>query len=175
MEIRGPFGIPLPPEIVAQIQAQYDLDQMRGDAYRHEIHSILESMNEDQLRLFAHVLHNITSVDTAEEKTTHSAWYEGIIAGVLMRRFNICPACGLDHDKAAADMAEGESESSEEEKLTDAVDADLDPEEYDLWFDPEQGWLCKNCGKHYPSVTDRALRPKGVAGCPGCVHKAQWG
>ena len=45
-------------------------------------------------------------------------------------------------------------------------------------FKSEDGvisYACINCGTHYVSIEDRALRPKGVEGCGGCIHKTKFG
>lgn len=34
---------------------------------------------------------------------------------------------------------------------------------------------CVNCGKQYPTIEDRMLRPPDKSGCPGCVQKEKWG
>lgn len=37
------------------------------------------------------------------------------------------------------------------------------------------GWQCNNCGKIYSSLQDRMMKPPGIEGCDGCIHKVKWG
>lgn len=37
------------------------------------------------------------------------------------------------------------------------------------------GWQCNNCGKRYPSLQDRMMKPPGIEGCDGCIQKVKWG
>lgn len=53
----------------------------------------------------------------------------------------------------------------------------------DAWSESEdrpgqlhfEGWQCNNCGKKYPSLQDRMMKPPGIEGCDGCIHKEKWG
>lgn len=171
MEITGPFGIPMPPEMVEEMQRQYDLAQMRGDSYRHDIHSILNGMTEQQLRFVNHIMHGIAESNSLEQLIGLASWYEGVIAGVLKMNFNICPACGIDHDKVAEQMAAEGGDGATPDKEPEA----LDMNDYNL--EPADGntLRCKGCGMIYSSIQDRALRKSDKSGCPGCVQKEKWG
>jgi hypothetical protein len=80
----------------------------------------------------------------------------------------------LDKARALLDEVRRLVEVVQLDKVQVFVDQDKLAEEYGLRRS-ETGWECINCRYPYSSPEDRALKPVGPGGCPGCIHKAKWG
>jgi hypothetical protein len=85
----------LPPEIQAQIAADYqarELASMDASAERHEFWRMLNTLDENQLRAQTSMFHTV-----GEHENHLASYFEGAIAALLESRFDICFACGRNH------------------------------------------------------------------------------
>jgi hypothetical protein len=164
-EFRFVFGEP-PEEIKEQMRAEYDRQQMLTVSMQHDLSRLFREQTQDNLRTMRFLMHVLAQNPLA------AAFYEGAVATLLEERFGMC-ACGDNHD---ADLAEV-LDKPEHEKM-DEFNEELVADQmkiYGLEADAFGGLTCTNCGKSYPSLKDRMLRPPGLDGCPGCVERAKWG
>lgn len=190
------FGMPLPPEVIADAQRQHDLYHMKTQAVRHDMFAFLDSLDEDQAKQFS----LLVRVFAREEDSSYAKYIDGYFSGLRERKFGICPGCSVNHDQMPDDMRPNEPVESvvsdgsnkvtsvEEEASwinTDYVLTEADLErmnEYnldDLRDEDDKstllGFICLGCGMRYISIADRMLRPPGIAGCSGCQLKSGHG
>ena len=151
-----PFGA-LPPEIQEAIKTQMDHQRMHAQVDAHNIKSLLDSLDAEQLSTLDSLLHEVAggAID----------FYCGKISMILQLKFDKCP-CNESHDadvEFAADLPE------EPRPLTEDL-----MRRYGLTSDGD-ALFCANCNMEYASLDDRMLRPEGPEGCTGCVQKSKWG
>jgi hypothetical protein len=187
-----------PPEVQQQLIENFNRFQIQADDYRHSILRFISEADYDHLVTVRNMMHNIT---WAARPDIFSAHYEGWLAMELQKRFNICAACNVDHDKelqAGHPSVQGgdspESPDQPIEELTDAgkvfvnsygdlTEADIKHMELynldDLRNEEDNdklvGFICLNCGMQYPSIEDRMREPADPGGCSGCRQKAKFG
>jgi len=85
-----------PPEVQNALMEQHNKLQMEADDFRHSIIRFIHEASYDHLMTARNMMHNIT---WSTRPDIFSAHYEGQIAMELEKRFNLCPACNIDHDK----------------------------------------------------------------------------
>ena len=183
------FPEDMPEEVRQAIEQQNMIVMSHG----HEVHSFINSLNEEQLDTLRGILVNYWDRPTA-------AFLVGNIANIMVTKFGRCPVCGQDHDEALHEMAdEGKDDNVPEDEqyklfsgtkaepmtetqwanfisiLPQSVMEDLN--EYGLTL-IKQVWpmvRCKGCGIEYVSIEDRKLRVPGIDGCHGCQQKSATG
>jgi hypothetical protein len=147
------------PELVAAMQRQHELQHMSINDKMHAAHKMFETLEQDDLENVIFLLHTLT------HNPDMTPYFSGIAIGQRMVRFKVCPACGLDHDKEAAELLEQANDERVNEELT----------EWGIELNPEGGLRCANCKMPVHSLEDRKLRVKGAEGCDGCQQKAKFG
>jgi len=164
----------------------------------HELNRLLHELPIDQLKTLEML---IDWLAMAEEPGRIASHMSGRITAVLEARFNICAACGKNHDKDLENLASDKPvEVPPHVQARRAVDAQsevtflekgstepLSAQELQLMqmFGIDDlreedsgallGFICLNSEMHYQSIQDRMLQPPGVEGCSGCQQKARWG
>ena len=146
---------------VAFMRRQHELMHMSATDNMHRMHDLLAKIDKDDLDSM------IFLFELLERSPEITPYFHGIAVGERYKRFKICPVCKKDHDEETAKLLENTAE--------EAVNTEL--AEWDLEVNPEDptGLRCTKCGKHYPNLEDRKLRPKGVDGCNGCQERGGWG
>lgn len=76
--------------------------EMAADSYRHDVTRLFNELQLDQLMTLRNMMHQLVF----SEDGKLAAYYEGQVATVLQIRHNVCPSCGVDHDKEAAEFKE---------------------------------------------------------------------
>lgn len=89
----------VPDEIKEVILAENARQEIAAADYRHSIIRLISESDYDNLITLRNLLHNMT---WAARPDIFSAYYESQVASELQTRFNICSACGVDHDKEVA-------------------------------------------------------------------------
>lgn len=202
-ETQGPaFFIPMPSEILAEMQRRHDQHQMEADDYYHSLARMFDSFNKEQLETFRTMMHGLLQISDGPVQA-NLALYEGMIVGILHSKFNVCLACNRDHDEVMAQQMEAQALQEETPPAMDGGDpfkpaqptADLQIDQVGILSDAQLaameeynlddvrsaedgrllGFICINCGMRYVSIEDRMRRPTGKAGCSGCVNKEKWG
>ena len=178
----------LPEEIQDKLKQEMDRHQMATDAMQHDVSRFFRELSVDHLKTLRFLMHACSCSAQA------AAFYEGVAATHLTLIHNVC-ACGEDHDADAhallepsedtklvaliehPDLADDVKEVAGQmrEQVNAALASDPNTGPYNLKLDENDNYVCANCGKPYPSLDDRMLRPPGPDGCPGCVDKAKWG
>lgn len=97
------FGA-LPPEIRKQMENAQAHAEMEMSASVHGHINLIDSLDEDALVYFRSVMGHVA--DHGDQSSDQAAsWHAGFYAAVLWKRFGICPACGVNHDKEAHELA----------------------------------------------------------------------
>lgn len=78
---------------------------MAVSAAQHEVYGIFAGLDKDQLHGLQTLLHTINC--SASEPSAAGEYFEGLTKGLLYGKHNLCPACGIDHDKETADLLTG--------------------------------------------------------------------
>lgn len=196
-----PFGGD-PEEMMRRMQEQADRKDMQVDDYRHGTARFFDSLSEEQLSALREMVHVIVTNAEPTSRTV-PAYYEGVVSGLLHAKFKVCLGCDHNHERVMAEQMQ-QSENLAPNPAMDggdpfrpvgigSVDLEVGQEgvlsvaqvqhmmEYNLDDLRDQdtnvliGFVCLHCKKQYPSIEDRMLRPADKSGCPGCVHKEQWG
>ena len=89
--------------------------EMAADSYRHEVTRLFSELSQDQLMILRNMMHQLVFSDDGKL----AAYYEGQVATVLNLKFNVCPSCGVDHDKEAASFEAPEADMKS--TVTDVV------------------------------------------------------
>lgn len=169
----------IPEEIQAKMQEQLEQQRMHMAAGQHDLMRLFDELSKEGLRTLTGIFGVLAA--SPDEKLAH--YFEGIGVAYLKIKHNICVACGESHDLILSTEDEqidpqpvqndvDKSEPTPEEK----AEYDLKMADYNLSIvmDGQQmKYICVGCGKQYPSLEDRMLRP--VDGCQGCHEKAKWG
>ena len=176
-------------ELPEEVKQEALRHQASADEYRHTVARMFDEMPEDHLKAILGIMHNLTNLPSRQAMGLAS-FYEGIAAGKLHQRFNICIGCGLDHDKALNDMGGGgeAKEHADSDPPKDPTEpTELPPEDLSnmekFGLDDVRDedtlkllyFVCLGCGMHYQSIEDRMKEPPGPEGCSGCRQKAKWG
>jgi hypothetical protein len=120
----------------------------------------------------------------ANTKGHASHYYQGLITMLLDQRYNICFACGENHDEEI-ERTFGPNEvlkkAAENLKNTppgkEVDEYKLNMISYNMEADDEGSdhVMCRNCKMWYENLEDRMQRVPGPEGCEGCRQKEKWG
>lgn len=108
-----------PDDLPPEVKAQMDQAEMAADSYRHDATRFLTELSEDQLVTFRNMMHNLVF----EESGKLAAYYEGMAGAFANLRFNICPSCGVNHDKEAAGFHSEDQSNLARETIGEYQDA----------------------------------------------------
>lgn len=185
------FGMgELPEEVKQAFEDQHTRLAMTADAWRNEVNGLFGELAIPQLVTLKKLVHHMAGDETGQ----FTSYVEGILAGLLTFKHEVCVSCGENHEqKMLADaVKEGEVgpegmivEPDLEEHMLKERNLDLKMKEYGLeWHkEPEDAegkspgiiLRCANCKTHYVSLDDRMVKQPGVEGCDGCIQKSKWG
>lgn len=169
----GMFFSSDPEEIRAHMEAQQERARMEYEDQIHEMYRTIEEMKVDHLKMIRALLHNVGDTPQA------LGFWEGVIQSTITRRESVCPACGKDHDKEAARLAEeaaAEQTASREDpnvrgnRLIAMHEHNVEPvDDEDLWGKVRCTGIMDglgSCGMEWPNLEDRQLRePTECSGC----------
>lgn len=96
-----------------QMKAMQDQAQMAYVAIRHGIDSMVRGLNKDDLISLRCLLQNISEGENYKLAT----FYEGKISAILEVKYNMCGACGVDHEQAMHDEMDKEVQKQEAEAV----------------------------------------------------------
>lgn len=105
-----------PPEVQHALMEQHARIQIQADEFRHSILRFIHEATYDHLSTVRNMMHNIT---WSARPDIFSAHYEGQIAMELEKRFNICPACNVDHDKEVGNPHDPSPQGSDSPETPD--------------------------------------------------------
>jgi hypothetical protein len=88
----------------APTQEQIERHQMAVTASQHETYRLFGELEVDQLKNLRLMLHVINCNTDGPNPTGEH--FEGVASGVLFGKYNLCLACGVDHDKELNEMKE---------------------------------------------------------------------
>lgn len=186
------MGFPVPFEdLPPHIQEEIMRHQASAEDYRHGVARLFEESSKEHLLVLQAIFHNISGTSEGGGAALAS-YYEGIIGVTLQKRFNICLACGVDHDEALKDFTGKVDEGGHpvQDPRSDPPHPDgpreLTPEDFknmkeyglDDLRDKDLkilGFVCVNCRMPYVSIEDRMKQPPGPEGCSGCRQMAKFG
>lgn len=185
------FGGGEPPEEVqAQMRAHQEQQEMLRTYKQTAWNNLLNELNPEQLIVLKMVLEDC-------DEPVASAFFTGVVSGVIQFKHGKCPACGGEHAHGAnhkivtSSDTPGDVHFGGQQVVT--VDDMLSPETEegraameaynldDVRLGDEEnpgpiiGYQCKNCGVNYVSIEDRMLRAPGPEGCSGCIQKTKFG
>jgi len=185
------FGIPIS-EIHAEMERQFDLHKMDATEKRHKVYEFIDSLGKEQLSSLGTLVRAF-----AEDGSSYAKFIDGYVSAIAKEKFDLCPACGENHDEMLNEMTQQKVNDQFESDLDKAVsepeppqftayvltEEDLDNmEKYNLddLRDEEPphhllGFKCLGCEMRYVSIADRMLRPPGIDGCNGCQLKSAHG
>lgn len=172
------FGFTGPtPEQQAELEQKEERLRMEYDVFKHSFVRLFDELSEDQLVTFKLLLRILAGNDN---RLLASEW-QGMASQALKVRFNICPACDVNHDTEMQSSHPSETppqepvqESEEELMRKYHLDDQRDADTHELL-----GYICTGiegmkgpCGARYPSIEDRMLKPPEH--CSGCfIRMAQ--
>lgn len=90
------------------IRAAHAHQQQHIETHRHELRRLFTELGEDQLNTLTDFLGVLAT--SGREAAGTAAYFHGVGKIYLETRFNICSACGVDHDKAVQEMGDKEVE-----------------------------------------------------------------
>ena len=156
--------------------------KMEQSQSAHETREFFDGLTADQLRKLSGLFRTCATSDGEA-----AAYYMGIISGFLDQKFKLCLGCGQNHEEALAEMT-GAVVDPEPAREPDSEQQYLIPQKGTIAYekmmstygleqddDGSDRVMCKNCGKWYESLNDRARRSPGKSGCSGCINKEKWG
>jgi hypothetical protein len=187
------FGFPFQPpseEEQEEMRQAHDRNQMALDEFRHSFQRLFDELDKDQLRTFATMLNLVVN---ATGSVLAASW-EGMALQSLKTRYNVCIACGVNHDeevhvppKAAevgpeqkaqeADIplplafTEQDHENMKKYHLDDVYDSDT--KEFLYFVCTGIKGMKGPCGVTYPTIQDRMLN--GPEHCSGCFARMSQG
>jgi hypothetical protein len=91
----------MPEEMKEAMRQQADRNEMIAQAMRHDTYRFVTEMESEDLSTFNMILDTILS----EGGASFAAYLRGISSGVLLSR-NVCPGCGVNHEKELLDEPE---------------------------------------------------------------------
>jgi hypothetical protein len=151
------FGTP--EEWMEHVEAQQDRAQMEQQDAVHEVQRFFENLSLDDAKTLRMIFSNIVT-NPVGAQVVASHW-QGVVAGILAKKFNICLYCQLNHDEQREEaLAQTEEEERMRLYLLERVEGVL---------------RCSNCKTPYTNLEDRMLRAPGKEGCQGCKMKERWG
>lgn len=96
----------MPQEIVDAMQKMQDMNEMSGQAIRHEIAALFAELSKDHLHALRMLLSTFANVQP-RKSVLLSSYYEGIAVATIQSRFNVCPGCGENHNEIMMDELAG--------------------------------------------------------------------
>lgn len=88
--------IEFPPDVPEEqreyLRRIYTKNRLMNEAGRHQVFGFFSELTQEQLRLFSFMM------DGAAGNPNVAGYYEGIARAMLQARFNICMACGKNHE-----------------------------------------------------------------------------
>lgn len=196
-----PFFSGTPEEIEAEMNRRADLHRASyEDRIRRVDRTLMESLSADDLYSISEI---ISAILNSEQPGEMGSYYQGVIKAIQKMKYGVCTGCGEKHDdaddflrQATAEVQVKEDAELITEQMTAEFPAKSEEELVDELFTPDEitrwnryeaelaEWglsreglslYCAACGKEYPSLEDRKLRPKGIDGCFGCQEKSAHG
>lgn len=173
------------PFLLGPTPEQIEHARMNHDMNAHETRQFFDGLTVEQLKK----LSGLFSMCYASDGDA-AQYFSGIITGFLDQKFNLCLACGKNHDeelnnfapqrpsvvpyvdpsngrRACCQTTEGKAHKADCDYL---IEFNLEPDDGD-----SEHVQCKGCGKWYVSVEDRMVKTPGIHGCDGCIEKNKWG
>jgi hypothetical protein len=89
-----------PSALMAEAQRAHDLHRMSADSMKHGVMKMLRGLDQEQMEAFSQMVR----VFAIEEDAAYAKYVHGIITALLEGKYNICMACGVDHEKAEKDL-----------------------------------------------------------------------
>lgn len=168
------FIIGTPEEVQEKVREMMDRQSMAITAMRHDVQRFFTELSVEQLSLLRFLLHQITANPEA------GPFYEGVASTTLLLKHNVCPGCGIDHDKEAMETLQAEtakvtSEDRHPSNVSNVISRVDLLEQYRLRPNADGQYNCADCGMGYMSLEDRMLEKPGPEGCDGCIQRAKWG
>lgn len=170
----------LPPEIREYFAHQ----RMHAEENGHTALRFLESLDAEQLRSFRGIITGVGSIPDS------IPYYMGLVGGLLLKKFDICIACGKNHDEAISEMT-GDGPKTEP---FDRTQYSIDLENYaveladgvsflDNGFDPAKAEVfctgpCSQSGGergNWTNLEQRMERKADIGGCDFCANIQKWG
>lgn len=153
---------------------QVEHARMNHEANAHETRQFFMSLNADQLRKLRGLLDVCYQTEGAAALN-----FMGITTALLDSKFDMCLACGKNHDKELADFGSGQTIKSDKPFTEASQDSRYDPDlmkKYNMEY-AENGISirCSECKAPSVSLEDRMLRAPGKEGCETCIQKEKWG
>lgn len=113
------FQLPfeMPEEIRKQMEEHQQRAEMAADSYRHDVTRLFAELPLDQLMTLRNMLHQLVF----DEDGRLAAYYEGQVSSALRFVHNVCPSCGVDHDKEAANFEPAPAEDTEANMADDLI------------------------------------------------------
>lgn len=84
------------------LRGQADRSEMAADSFRHDVQRFISEMSAEHLVTFRQILSQLVT----NEDWRLVAYYEGVAAGTLHFKYNVCTGCGRDHDAEAMEHME---------------------------------------------------------------------
>lgn len=106
----------LPEEVRAELQKQNDLHHMNHVQSIHEIRDFMGDLNKEQLTTLRNLVGRVK--DGTPEQNECGAYYVGRITQLLETKHGLC-ACGIDHDKDAANLLDEPRTAEEQDDKLD--------------------------------------------------------
>lgn len=172
------FGVPIPSEIVSEMERHVDLHRMTAETMKHDVYNFIDNLPREDFAIFQLIIHTLAD---EEEDGSYAKFLSGYLLATRKARFGICPGCGQDHDKQVEEVLGNHDSTVPTEPyiLSEEDFADMEKYNLDDLRDEDThdllGFICKNCGMRYVSIADRKLRPPGVDGCNGCQLRSAHG
>lgn len=182
--------LPIPEEMKEAIRSTMEHKNMSAEAFKHDIQRLLEEADRDHLLTMRHLF----AILAADEDGRYAAYLEGCAAATLSQKHGVCSSCGKNHDEEflsagqpAGDGVQPSMFEVEQQAISTYAEYSelctkyrvinaVPPSDSDTFSDiVGQAVRCTNCGQQYVNLTDRMLKPPGVEGCEGCIHKEKWG
>jgi hypothetical protein len=167
----------MPPEVREMIEHQ----KMHAEANGHQALDFLNGLSEDQLKTFRGIVSGIGAIPDSVP------YYIGLVGGLLYQKFNICLACGKNHDKDLADLTgDGPAQAEPTPPDYSLEDIGFQLAAYEVEFEIDNATSgpvlclgpCKDAGGtrgRWDSLEQRMERKAGTGGCDFCANIAKFG
>lgn len=165
----------LPPEVREMIEH----NKMHAEANAHEIRDFLDSLDEDQLRVFRGILASLAINKRGIQ------YFMGLVGGLMSAKFGVCLACSQKHDDELEKMASPDNKPSAVEEPTSIADRQFRMAEYQVEPMIDNDWWgqvictgpCEGAQGHaiWKDLETREEDKTGPAGCTFCQQKEKHG
>lgn len=110
---------------IVAAQNQHERAHMNMEAKAHMVERFVNDMDSENLTAFMHLLSMIYHSGDSEHDLMY--WI-GRVETTLQLKFNLCPACGKDHDlEASEQLAAAADEIKEEQAMSTNPDVPMSP------------------------------------------------